>query len=45
MFDWPAGVIMMRVGLGTTLPRPEDAGALAYATVHGFAHPPGSRER
>ena len=37
MFDWPAGVIVLRVLIGSPLPDPEDAPTLADATLRGFA--------
>lgn len=36
MFDWPAGVIVMRILTDTPLPPVDDAAALARATVYGF---------
>ncbi|SDU77346.1 TetR/AcrR family transcriptional regulator [Jiangella alkaliphila] len=36
MFDWPAGVILMRVLTGIRLPSVDEAAALARATVYGF---------
>lgn len=37
MFDWPAGVIVLRVLIGSPLPNLEDAATLAEATLRGFA--------
>ncbi|WP_116948214.1 TetR/AcrR family transcriptional regulator [Jiangella endophytica] len=36
MFDWPAGVIVMRILTDMPLPGVDEAAAMAHATVHGF---------
>lgn len=39
IFDWPTGVVLMRVLANMPLPTADEAAAMAYATLHGFAHP------
>ncbi|PZF83251.1 TetR/AcrR family transcriptional regulator [Jiangella anatolica] len=36
MFDWFAGVIVLRILTNVALPRPEDAETLARTTIYGF---------
>ncbi|RIQ26081.1 TetR/AcrR family transcriptional regulator [Jiangella rhizosphaerae] len=36
MFDWPAGVIIMRILTGVPLPGVDEAATLARATIYGF---------
>jgi AcrR family transcriptional regulator len=40
IFDWPTGLVLMRVLSNMPLPTAAEAATLAYATLHGFAHPP-----
>lgn len=43
VFDWPAGVIIMRILTNVPVPGVDEAAALARATIHGFAAPAQSR--
>ncbi|PSL05873.1 TetR family transcriptional regulator [Haloactinopolyspora alba] len=37
LFDWPAGILLLRILTATPLPRPEDAEEMARLTLYGFA--------